>query len=173
MTRFKRRTSSIATPEEIAEFEASLKGPHSRSARGGLLDPAAAGTPPARPTVIKRAAVSKRPHNGIDRSTRQKLRRGRIAPTRTLDLHGFRVSEALVAVREFVLDAQTGGHRCVRVVTGRKLGETGPTGALREALPEIVRSPALRGVVLGCEPAPTRHGGDGAFHLLIRIRPTR
>ena len=173
MTRFKRRTSSIATPEEIAEFEASLKRPHSQAARGSLLVPAAPGTPPARPTVIKRAAVSKRPHNGIDRSTRQKLRRGRIAPTRTLDLHGFRVSEAWVAVRAFVLDAQAGGHRCVRVVTGRKLGEAGPTGALREALPEIVRSPALRGVVLGCEPAPTRHGGDGAFHLLIRIRPTR
>lgn len=116
---------------------------------------------------------STRPHNGIDRSTRQKLRRGRIAPTRTLDLHGYRVSQAWVAVREFVLDAQASGHRCVRVVTGRKLGEAGPTGALREALPEIVRSPALRAVVLGCEPAPKRHGGDGAFHLLIRIRSTR
>lgn len=171
MTRFKRRASSTATPEEIAEFEASLKRPHPRGKSGSLH--AATDSPPAGPAVIKRAAVSKRPHNGIDRSTRQKLRRGRIAPTRTLDLHGFRVAEAWAVVREFVLEAQAGGHRCVRVVTGRKLGEAGPTGALREALPEIVRSPALRGVVLGCEPAPTRHGGDGAFHLLLRIRPTR
>ncbi len=173
MTRFKRRTSSIATPEEIAEFEASLKRPYSRGKSGSLHVAAAPDSPPAGSAAIKRTAVSKRPHNGIDRSTRQKLRRGRIVPTRTLDLHGFRVSGAWVAVREFVLEAQAGGHRCVRVVTGRKLGEAGPTGALREALPEIVRSPALRGVVLGCEPAPTRHGGDGAFHLLLRIRPTR
>jgi len=173
MTRFKRRTSSTATPEEIAEFEASLKLPHPRGKSGRFHAAAAPDSPPAGPAAIKRAAVSKRPHNGIDRSTRQKLRRGRIAPTRTLDLHGFRVSEAWAAVREFALEAQAGGHRCVRVVTGRKLGEAGPTGALREALPEIVRSPALRGVVLGCEPAPTRHGGDGAFHLLLRIRPTR
>lgn len=169
MTR--RRTSSTATPQEIAEFEASLRRPRVLPPRDGpAVDPAPS---PTDTSPGRRPVPSTRPHNGIDRSTRQKLRRGRIAPTRTLDLHGFRVSEAWVAVREFVLDAQAGGHRCVRVVTGRKLGEAGPTGALREALPEIIRSPALRAVVLGCEPAPKRHGGDGAFHLLIRIRSTR
>ena len=169
MTR--RRTSSTATPQEVAEFEASLRRPRVPPPRAGTpVEPA---PPPAAAGPARRPAPSTRPHNGIDRSTRQKLRRGRITPTRTLDLHGFRVAEAWGAVRAFVLEAQAGGHRCVRVVTGRKLGEAGPTGALREALPEIVRSPALRAVVLGCEPAPNRHGGDGAFHLLIRVRSTR
>ena len=166
----RRRTSCTATPQEIAEFEASLQRLQVPLPAAPTDDPA-----PSRASrgPVRRPIPSTRPHNGIDRSTRQKLRRGRIAPTRTLDLHGFRVSEAWVAVRRFALDAQAGGHRCVRVVTGRKLGEAGPTGALRAALPEIVGSPALRGVVLGCEPAPKRQGGDGAFHLLIRIRSTR
>ena len=170
MTRFGRRASPSATPEEVAEFEATLKNPRRL--------PPSIGKPPRcpgqeKPMAFREPEPSRRPHSGIDRSTRQKLRRGRIAPTRTLDLHGYRVAKARQIVCDFVLDSLAGGHRCVRVVTGRKLGEAGPTGALREALPEIVRDPPLRDVVLGLEPAPNRHGGDGAFHLLIRTRPVR
>lgn len=162
--------SSSATPEEVAEFEATLS--NLRRQPPPLAEPPVS---PSRdkPLAFREPVPSRRPHSGIDRSTRLKLRRGRIAPTRTLDLHGYRVAEARLIVRDFVLDSLAGGHRCVRVVTGRKLGEAGPTGALREALPEIVRDPPLRDVVLGLEPAPNRHGGDGAFHLLIRTRSIR
>jgi len=173
MTRFKRRTSSTATPEEIAEFEASLKLPHPRGKSGRFHAAAAPDSPPAGPAAIKRAAVSKRPHTRSDRSTRQKLRRGRIAPTRTLDLHAFRVSEAWASLLPFAHMAQAQGCLSLRVVTVRKLGPAGPRGPLITPVPDLHRPPALRGVVLGCEPAPTRHGGDGAFHLLLRIRPTR
>ncbi len=173
MKRAIRRTSPDPTPAEVAEFEAAV---NMQGAAGQPASPppdAEPETPAGQPPRHAPAFRPLRHHSGIDHSTRRKLKRGRIPPTRTLDLHGYRVAEARTVVRKFVLDAQAGGHRCVRVVTGRKLGESGPTGALRQALPEIVGAPPLDGVVLGFEPAPARHGGDGAFYLLIRARTGR
>ncbi len=165
MTRALRRASRRVTDAEAAEFENCVRG---RGASGPSDD---LPRPPDGPVDPKTGAPPHPPVptlNGVDRATRTKLERGRIRPTHKLDLHGYRVAEAWSAVEAFVLDAQSGGHRCVRIVTGRKLRETGPAGALRAALPQIVASPKLCNVVLCMCPAPIRSGGDGAFHLLLR-----
>lgn len=131
-------------------------------------DDAPAEPPPARPRPAGRPAGG-----GIDRRTEQKLRRGQIEPERRLDLHGYRLQEATEEVERFVVEAQEAGCRCVLVITGRKLGDAGPEGVLRAALPRIVQGPALRNRVLLNVHAHRKHGGDAAFYLYLRGRAGR
>ncbi|MFO0404452.1 MAG: Smr/MutS family protein, partial [Alphaproteobacteria bacterium] len=56
---------------------------------------------------------------GLDDKRWRALRKGRMKPERTLDLHGRRAQEAHDAVRGFLLDAFADGLRCVAVITGR------------------------------------------------------
>jgi DNA-nicking Smr family endonuclease len=104
------------------------------------------------------------PPGGLDRKRWDDLRRGRMRPERTLDLHGHRADEAHDAVRRFVLGAQAEGLRCVAIVTGKGTGETG--GVLRRALPHWLNAPPLRGLILAI--AHPHRANTGAVHLLLR-----
>lgn len=101
---------------------------------------------------------------GLDRKRWDDLRRGRMRPERTLDLHGRRAEEAHDAVRRFVLAAQAEGLRCVAIVTGKGTGETG--GVLRRELPHWLNAPPLRALILAV--AHPHRANTGAVHLLLR-----
>jgi DNA-nicking Smr family endonuclease len=103
---------------------------------------------------------------GLDRKRWENLRRGRIRPERTLDLHGRRAADAHAAVRAFVLAAQAEGLRCIAIVTGKGTGETG--GVLRRELPHWLNAPPLRELILAI--AHPRGANTGAVHLLLRRR---
>jgi DNA-nicking Smr family endonuclease len=104
------------------------------------------------------------PPGGLDRASWQKLRTGRTAPTRTLDLHGRTAQRAHHALHAFLLAAQADGVRCVEIVTGRGSGEAG--GVLRRELPMWLNSSALRPLVLAAShPHPAN---PGAVRLLLR-----
>jgi len=73
--------------------------------------------------------------------------------------------------------------RTVLVITGKGGGrrqpppgaawwETDEVGILRRAVPRWLAEPPLRAVVIGCEPASPRHGGEGALYVLLRRRKT-
>ena len=103
---------------------------------------------------------------GLDRRRWDELRRGRLRPERTLDLHGRRAAEAHAAVRAFLLAAHASGLRCVAIVTGKGTGEAG--GVLRRELPHWLNAPDLRALILAMAHP---HGGNfGAVHLLLRRR---
>jgi DNA-nicking Smr family endonuclease len=106
------------------------------------------------------------PPPGLDERRWRDLRRGRIRPERTLDLHGRRAQEAHAAVQAFLAEAYAEGLRCVAVITGR--GSTPEGGVLRRELPHWLNAPDLRRVILG---AAHPHGANtGAVHLLLRRR---
>lgn len=115
------------------------------------------------PTPAPDLAVGDQP-GGLDRASWQKLRTGRTAPTRTLDLHGRTAQRAYHALHAFLHAAQADGVRCVEIVTGRGSGETG--GVLRRELPMWLNAPALRPLVLAATyPHPAN---PGAVRLLLR-----
>ncbi|WP_114376931.1 Smr/MutS family protein [Elioraea thermophila] len=103
---------------------------------------------------------------GLDRRRWEDLRRGRLRPERTLDLHGKRAAEAHAEVRAFVLAAHAAGLRCIAIVTGKGAGEAG--GVLRRELPHWLNAPELRGLILAL--AHPQGGNVGAVHLLLRRR---
>lgn len=120
--------------------------------------------PPARP-LLPDLSPTVMPA-GIDRRRWDDLRRGRLRPERTLDLHGRRAAEAHAAVRAFLTAAHASGLRCVAIVTGKGTGEAG--GVLRRELPHWLNAPDLRALILAMAHP---HGGNyGAVHLLLRRR---
>jgi DNA-nicking Smr family endonuclease len=106
------------------------------------------------------------PPSGLDDRRWRDLRRGRIRPERSLDLHGRRAQEAHAAVHAFLADAYADGVRCVAVITGR--GSSPEGGVLRRELPHWLNAPDLRRILLGA--AHPHSANTGAVHLLLRRR---
>ena len=118
------------------------------------------------------------PLSPIERRLRQRLSRGRAEVDAVMDLHGLRQDQAHGVLRQFLFTAQARGAKLVIVITG-KGGRSSDlaswhseTGVLRRSVPQWLRAPELRGVVIGFEEASQHHGGAGALYVRIR-RPGR
>jgi DNA-nicking Smr family endonuclease len=118
------------------------------------------------------------PLSPIERRLRQRLSRGRAEVDAVMDLHGLRQDQAHGVLRQFLFTAQARGAKLVIVITG-KGGRSSDlaswhseTGVLRRSVPQWLRAPEMRGVVIGFEEAAQHHGGAGALYVRIR-RPGR
>lgn len=120
--------------------------------------------PPVRWTLPEIAVNA--PPPGLDDRRWRDLRRGRVKPERTLDLHGRFAQDAHAAVHAFLADAYADGVRCVAVITGR--GSSPEGGVLRRELPHWLNAPDLRRILLGA--AHPHKANTGAVHLLLRRR---
>jgi DNA-nicking Smr family endonuclease len=104
------------------------------------------------------------PTGGLDKATWQRLRRGTLAPARTLDLHGYTAQRAFHALHTLLLTAHAEQLRCVEVITGRGSGEGG--GVIRRELPLWLNLPSLRPLVLAAvHPHPAN---PGATRILLK-----
>ncbi len=104
------------------------------------------------------------PPGGVDKANWQRLRSGKLVPTRTLDLHGRTAQRAFDALQSFLHSAQADGVRCVEVITGRGAAEG--TGVIRRELPHWLNQPHLRALVLGA--AHPHAANPGSVRLLLR-----
>jgi DNA-nicking Smr family endonuclease len=146
---------------------------------------AAAVKSPLRPAA---KLAPKRPATGVglDGSTAEKLKRGKIEPEATLDLHGLTQAQAHSRLNAFVRHSAESGRRCVLVVTGKgapssqsaseKEGFVMPTrtksGVLRLMVPRWLNEGDAGAVVAGSQVAHQRHGGDGALYVYLRRKRT-
>jgi DNA-nicking Smr family endonuclease len=107
---------------------------------------------------------------GLKRRQADALRGGGIEIDARLDLHGLSRREAAGKVAEFLAQSARHGLRCVLVITGQ--GRRDPLaearGVLRMELEGWLNVPSTRSFVLACVPAQRRHGGEGAFYVLLR-----
>lgn len=114
--------------------------------------------PVAAPLVIGAAPA------GLDNGTWNRFRAGRIAPARTLDLHGRTATSAFHALLAFLHAAHGDRLRCVEVITGRGSGETG--GVIRREFPFWLNLSEVRPLVLA---ASHPHAANpGSVRLLLR-----
>ncbi len=107
----------------------------------------------------------------FDRDIDRALSRGRRAPEATLDLHGMTLAAAERAVARFLEEAASLGLRLVLVVTGKGLREENGRmvgGKIRAEFPNWLNRADNRLRVRGVRPAYPRHGGSGAFYVLLR-----
>jgi DNA-nicking Smr family endonuclease len=120
--------------------------------------------PPA-PAHVARAApvVTGVQPGGLDSATWARFRTGRMAPVRTLDLHGKTTQAAFHALERFLHAAHADHVRCVEIITGR--GVAG-MGAIRRELPLWLSLPALRPLILAAAHPHIRN--EGATRLLLR-----
>ena len=139
--------------------------------RGFRVERRASGLRPARPD--RRGTAS-----GVDRRTARRLVRGEMSIEGRIDLHGMTQAEARRALERFLIDAVAVGRRCVLVITGKgaeRENDDAATqdrnvGVLRRSLPRWLALPGLCDKVVAYHAARPRHGGAGAFYILLRRR---
>ena len=118
-------------------------------------------TPPTRPSPT--LGVGAQP-GGLDNSSWNRFRSGKLPTARTLDLHGRTAQRAFHALHAFLHAAHADHVRVVEIITGRGSGETG--GVIRRELPLWLNRPALRPLVLA---ATHPHAANpGSVRLLLR-----
>lgn len=122
---------------------------------------ARARTVPAPPPAKAQAAPSRE----MDKRTRERFEGGKMPIDAVLDLHGMDRGQAREQVNSFLAGAWQQAMRCVLIVTGK--GRSGE-GVLKTRLPEWVDEPPLRSIVLDIHPARQKHGGHGAYYVLLR-----
>ena len=96
----------------------------------------------------------------------RRVTKGRLLPDRVLDLHGFTRDRAHALLTEAIETAALHGLRVLLVVTGKGAREGG--GVLRAQLPHWLEAPALRPYIAALRPAHPRHGGGGAWYIVLR-----
>ena len=105
---------------------------------------------------------------GVGPDVTQKLRRGKWAIQRQVDLHGLRTDEARETLTRFIREAHKQGIRCVRVVTGKGLGSPGKEPVLKD---KVHRWLVQKAEVVAFVQAQPAHGGAGA--LVVLLQPVR
>ena len=111
-------------------------------------------------------------HN-FDRDTTRALGRGRLVPQASLDLHGMTLAVAERAVAGFLDTAVAQDFRIVLIVTGKGARLQGGRvlgGRIRAEFMGWLNRADNRSRVRGVRPAHPRHGGSGAFYVLLRRR---
>jgi DNA-nicking Smr family endonuclease len=105
---------------------------------------------------------------GVGPDVAHKLRRGKWAIQRQVDLHGLRTDEARETLTAFIRDAHKQGIRCVRVVTGKGLGSPGKTPVLKDKVHKWL---VQKSEVVAFVQAQPAQGGAGA--LVVLLQPQR
>lgn len=127
------------------------------------------------PVAVKRPAPF-----GVDGATAERLRRGKIEPDATIDLHGMTQAQAHARLVTFVRRGHDMGNRCVLVITGKGspaaareesshrfvMPERSKAGVLRTLVPLWLEE--LRALVTGVQSAHQKHGGGGAFYVYLK-----
>jgi DNA-nicking Smr family endonuclease len=165
----KARARRIQTAAKVAKSEVAAAAPRPKAIRPGRIEVPV-------PVPPKRTA----PAFGLDGATGERLRRGKIAPEATLDLHGLTQAQAHARLVQFVRTGHERGSRCLLVITG-KGSPSRDEGLLRFVMPDRSKAGILRmmvprwleemrAIVTGLQSAHQRHGGAGAFYVYLRRR---
>jgi DNA-nicking Smr family endonuclease len=109
----------------------------------------------------------------FDRDVDRALAKGKRTPEAKLDLHGMTLVAAERAVTKFIAESVEQNRRVVLIVTGKGLRLEGGRvfgGRIRAEFLGWLDRPENRARVAGVRPAHPRHGGSGAFYVLLRRR---
>ncbi len=120
----------------------------------------AVSAPVARPARISVAAAT------LDGSWDRRLGGGIIAPERTVDLHDHNLAAAHFAMEDAIEAAIADGVRVLLIITGK--GRGARPGVIRAQLGDWLDASPHRRRIAALRPAHPRHGGGGAFYLVLR-----
>jgi DNA-nicking Smr family endonuclease len=124
--------------------------------------------PPPAPTVPGAPVVQP-----FDRDVGRALAKGKRTPEASLDLHGMTLVAAEKAVSRFLAESAEQNLRLVLIVTGKGMRLEGGRvfgGRIRAEFPGWLERADNRARVAGVRAAHPRHGGSGAFYVLLRRR---
>jgi DNA-nicking Smr family endonuclease len=106
--------------------------------------------------------------SGISASQADKLRKGKIRPERTIDLHGFTQLRAHSYINDELIKCHRRNIRSILIITGKKFGKMGAEGVLKKEVPKWLNLSPLKEIILMTSWAIPRDGGEGALYVLLR-----
>jgi DNA-nicking Smr family endonuclease len=178
VTRLKEEVSIQPPPPVVAPPDPPPDPPPAGAKAKSKKGRIPAAPPPPSPRKPEPKALVPGKVSDMDRSTADKLRRGRLEIEGRLDLHGMSAAQAQAAVERFIAASHHLGRRCVLIITGKGMrsraaapwlrAEEGEDGVLRSGLPRWLNEPALRPLVLAVTPAQPQHGGQGAVYVMLK-----
>ena len=136
-------------------------------------EPKPARIAPAVPPARRKEEAGTIVEASFDRDIDRALARGKRSPEGRLDLHGMTLGAADRAVAEFLARSSEQGLRVVLIVTGKGLRLEGGRvlgGRIRTEFLGWLDRADNRARVAGVRAAHPRHGGSGAFYVLLRRR---
>jgi DNA-nicking Smr family endonuclease len=101
----------------------------------------------------------------LERRVEKNLRQGEIELQARIDLHGMTQAEAHAALARFMAAAVKAGKRNLLIITGKGRGNA---GVLKTNLPHWLQTLPEAPQILALRPAAPKHGGDGAFYVVLR-----
>jgi len=104
---------------------------------------------------------------GVQDAVLRKLRRGQYRVEAELDLHGLTVAQSKVELRDFLLNAQRAGMRCVRIIHGKGLGSGHRGPVLKNTANVLLQRTDAVPAFSSARPVD---GGTGAIYVLLGRR---
>jgi len=121
---------------------------------------------PTRPATARPVTYLPIANATLDGGWDRRLRGGDIRPDRAIDLHGHTLAAAHDRLMVELDTAHAMGARVLLVVTGKGRGER--PGRIRAQLADWLEGSSLRSRIAALRPAHIRHGGSGAFYVILR-----
>lgn len=155
---YAKNVKKIKKTKAIAKAEARKAKPHTKA----FL------SIPAPPALLPVPAPVKDIHPvSLERRTEKNLRAGDIELDARIDLHGMTQAEAFEALARFMAAQAKLGRRRLLIITGKGRGKE---GVLRTNLPGWLQSLPEAAQILALRPSAPKHGGDGAYYVLMKKR---
>ena len=92
-------------------------------------------------------------------------KKGKVRPEGVIDLHGYRLHSARIALQKYILNAYEKNIRNILIITGKGYNNK---GILKKEVPLWLNDQNLMSLLVNFEIAPKEFGGDGA--LLVKIK---
>ncbi len=113
-----------------------------------------------------------------DAAAHKRVRRGNLEIAAKIDLHGFNQDEARTRLHAFIHEAYQNQFRYVLVITGKGAKNAdnqkhfdffaSPRGIIRMRFKDWLHDPQIRHLISGVATANPKHGGAGAFYVLLK-----
>lgn len=158
-------------PRRMAQDGAKAGDPPPAPTAVSPSKPRAPAPSPAKSRIPPATGPAKAAANTLDAGWDRRLRRGLVAPDRSVDLHGHTLASAHAALEAAIASAVAADARLLLVVTGRPPRPGSPTrGLIRAAVPDWLAASGWSSRIAAVRNAHPRHGGAGALYLVLRRR---
>lgn len=137
------------------------------AAPAATTSPAISPVPRPAPPAPRPATAKPGPHPlgaTLDGSWDRQISRGRLVPDRIIDLHGHTLADAHARLAAAIHGGD--GARVILVITGK--GRPDRPARIRAELMHWLERLDMRNAVASLRGAHPRHGGSGAFYLILR-----
>ncbi len=103
----------------------------------------------------------------LDYNTKSKVNKGKYFISDRLDLHGYNIEDAYCKLIDFIIKNYKTESRGLLIITGQGNG-TGKADTIKNNLSKWLNDTKIRHMILYYQQATKKHGGKGAFYVLLR-----